>query len=104
MSMEDAMIQHRAIFGGVWLAGVVALLVFPGFEMRAWVAGLIVGGWALRILPPSSVGVVVQILLGAFGKFLLLPCSAAFTSVQGCSATFMFMNWAEQSQSRGPSP
>ncbi len=43
------MYKHRLVFIGVWLLGVIALLIYPGFEARGFVMGLIIGYWPFAI-------------------------------------------------------
>lgn len=44
------MYKHRLVFVGVWLLGVIALLIYPGFECRAFAVGLIIGYWPIYLL------------------------------------------------------
>jgi hypothetical protein len=41
--------KHRQIFTGIWLLAAVALVVFPGFEVRGLAAGMIIGWWPAMI-------------------------------------------------------
>lgn len=43
------MYKHRLVFIGVWLLGVIALLIYPGFEARGLAIGLIIGYWPFAI-------------------------------------------------------
>jgi len=43
------MYKHRLVFIGVWLFGVIALLIYPGFEARGLAMGLIIGYWPFAI-------------------------------------------------------
>ena len=43
------MYKHRLVFIGVWLLGVIALLIYPGFEARGFAMGLIIGYWPFAI-------------------------------------------------------
>ena len=42
--------KHRLVFIGVWLLGVIALLIYPGFEARSFAMGLIIGYWPFAIV------------------------------------------------------
>lgn len=44
------MYKHRVAFVGVWLLGAIALLLYPGFESRGLVMGLIIGYWPIYLL------------------------------------------------------
>ncbi|HUW84439.1 MAG TPA: hypothetical protein VMZ31_16765 [Phycisphaerae bacterium] len=44
------MYKHRVAFVGVWLLGAIALLLYPGFECRGLVMGLIIGYWPIYLL------------------------------------------------------
>ena len=46
------MFRHRLVFVGTWLAITIALVAFPGFEIRGLAMGLIIGWWPFTILPP----------------------------------------------------
>jgi hypothetical protein len=37
--------KHRKVFIGVWLVAALALIAFPGFEVRGFAAGMIIGWW-----------------------------------------------------------
>ena len=41
--------MHRIVFTGVWVFFAAALIVFPGFEVRGFAAGMIIGGWPALI-------------------------------------------------------
>lgn len=41
--------KHRKVFTGIWLAAAVALIVFPGFEVRGLAAGMIIGWWPVMV-------------------------------------------------------
>jgi len=43
------MMKHRIVFTGVWILFAAALIVFPGFEVRGFAAGMIIGGWPAMI-------------------------------------------------------
>jgi hypothetical protein len=43
------MYKHRITFMGVWMAFFVALLVFPGFEVKGLALGMIIGYWPALI-------------------------------------------------------
>jgi len=50
---QTTMVQNRVTFTGAWLTGVVALLFFPGFEVKGLVGGLIIGYWPFFVWRPS---------------------------------------------------
>ncbi|MBI2438191.1 MAG: hypothetical protein HYV36_05190 [Lentisphaerae bacterium] len=41
--------KHRIVFTGVWILFAAALIVFPGFEVHGFAAGMIIGGWPAMI-------------------------------------------------------
>lgn len=41
--------KHRKVFIGIWLVSAVALIAFPGFELRGFAAGMIIGWWPAMI-------------------------------------------------------
>jgi len=43
------MYRHRLVFIGVWLLGVIALVIYPGFEARCFAMGLVIGYWPFAI-------------------------------------------------------
>ena len=43
------MYKHRLVFAGVWLLGVMALMIYPGFEAKGLVWGLIIGYWPFAL-------------------------------------------------------
>jgi len=43
-------VQHRVAFVGAWLAITIALVVFPGSEVRGLAMGLIIGWWPFGVL------------------------------------------------------
>ena len=47
---KENMYKHRLVFAGVWLLGVIALLIYPGFECRAFAMGIIIGYWPIYLL------------------------------------------------------
>ena len=54
------MYKHRLVFIGVWLLGVIALLIYPGFEARGFAMGLIIGCWPFAIC--GECGPVITLL------------------------------------------
>lgn len=43
------MYKHRLVFVGAWLLGVMALMIYPGFEAKGLVWGLIIGYWPFAL-------------------------------------------------------
>lgn len=41
--------KHRLVFIGMWLSGVIVLLIYPGFECRGFAMGLIIGYWPFAL-------------------------------------------------------
>ena len=41
--------KHRIVFTGIWILFAAAVIVFPGFEVRGFAAGMIIGGWPAMI-------------------------------------------------------
>ena len=79
------MLKHRVTFIGVWIALVVALFVFPGFEIRGLAMGLAIGYWPFMIIGESSINpliifLVMFVLSGTtVGLFAWLMDSASMT-------------------------
>jgi hypothetical protein len=42
---KEIIYKHRIAFMGLWIAFALALIVFPGFEVRGLAMGMIIGGW-----------------------------------------------------------
>ena len=57
------MLKHRIIFIGVWVVLVVALFVFPGFEVRGLAMGLVIGYWPFMIIGESSINPLIIFLV-----------------------------------------
>lgn len=58
------MYKHRLVFLGTWLLGVALLLIFPGYEAKGFVFGLIIGYWPFAAWGElSSHGVIFFIML-----------------------------------------
>jgi hypothetical protein len=68
---------HRFVFLAAWLAGVIALWVFPGYEARAFVMGGIIGYWPF-------------VLFGVVGEPATWIAMFAFSAIEiGLCAWFM---------------
>ena len=46
---REKMYKHRLVFCGVWLLGVVALVICPGFEAKGLIWGLRIGWWPFML-------------------------------------------------------
>jgi len=43
------MYKQRLVFIGVWLLGIIALMIYPGFEAKGLAWGLIIGYWPFAL-------------------------------------------------------
>ncbi len=61
------MYKHRLVFAGVWLLGVTALMIYPGFEAKGLVWGLIIGYWPFALFGEcgDAITLLSMFLLGA---------------------------------------
>ncbi|MFZ2656522.1 MAG: hypothetical protein WAX69_16435 [Victivallales bacterium] len=48
------MLKHRITFVGSWMALIIALVIFPGFETRGLAMGLIIGCWPFVLFGHSE--------------------------------------------------
>lgn len=44
------MYKHRLVFLGAWLLAIMVLMIYPGFEAKGLVWGLIIGYWPFALL------------------------------------------------------
>jgi len=64
--------KHRVSIVGIWLTITIALVAFPGFEMRGLAMGLIIGYWPFALLAPMLEDAVHQHWIIVYlGMFLL---------------------------------
>lgn len=50
MGESCPMAKHRIVFTGAWMALILALMTFPGFEARGLLLGLVIGWWPFLLL------------------------------------------------------
>ena len=47
--MKRIIYTHRFVFAATWLLGVIALIFYPGFEIKGLVFGLVIGYWPFAL-------------------------------------------------------
>ena len=47
--MKRIIYTHRFVFAATWLLGIIALIFYPGFEIKGLVRGLIIGYWPFAL-------------------------------------------------------
>ncbi len=66
--------KNRIVFIGSWLVFVALMFIFPGFEVRGLVLGLIPGYWPFIFAPHASPWIVLPVMLLLSGM-LVVVCS-----------------------------
>ena len=47
--MKRIIYTHRFVFAATWLLGIIALIFYPGFEIKGLVFGLVIGYWPFAL-------------------------------------------------------